>query len=285
VAVLPLRLTQMVYQFRSPVWLGTGPCRVIKCSRRHFANDAPASESHLLSMKILLVDDHVLFREGIALLLRSLIADDSLYQAGTCEEAVAIVAQDPTIELVLMDINLPGASGISGISLIRGAYPLIPVVGLSSSDDKQTILDAIDAGAMGFIPKSSSSAVLFAALQLVLSKGIYIPPEVFLRDRGPSAALTNGSLDKQGTPAYPTPTDLGLTSRQSEVLFLILQGKSAKAICRDLDLSSSTVKIHTSAALRALNVTTRTQAVIAAGRMGLRFDQRGAIRAHSDQTA
>jgi DNA-binding NarL/FixJ family response regulator len=234
-------------------------------------------------MKILLVDDHVLFREGIALLLRSLIADDSLYQAGTCEEAVAIVAQDPTIALVLMDINLPGASGISGISLIRGAYPLIPVVGLSSSDDKQTILDAIDAGAMGFIPKSSSSAVLFAALQLVLSKGIYIPPEV-LRDRGPSAAIANGTLDKQGTPVYTTPSDLGLTSRQSEVLFLILQGKSAKAICRDLDLSSSTVKIHTSAALRALNVTTRTQAVIAAGRMGLRFDQRSSIRAHSDET-
>src|SRR5580704_7351834 len=138
-------------------------------------------------MKILLVDDHVLFREGIALLLRSLVADDSLYQAGTCEAALALVAKDPSIELVLMDINLPDTSGINAISLIRTKFPLIPVVGLSSSDDKQTILDTIDAGAMGFIPKSSSSAVLFAALQLVLSKGIYIPPEVFLRDRGISS--------------------------------------------------------------------------------------------------
>jgi DNA-binding NarL/FixJ family response regulator len=229
-------------------------------------------------MKILLVDDHALFREGIALLLRALVADDSLYQAGTCEEALALVAKDPGIELVLMDINLPGTSGISGISLLRTEFPLIPVVGLSSSDDKQTVLDVIDAGAMGFIPKSSSSAVLFAALQLVLSKGIYIPPEVFLRDRsvGRSAAPW-AAAERPATLNHATPSDLGLTPRQSEVLFLILQGKSAKAICRDLSLSSSTVKSHTSAALRALNVTTRTQAVIAAGRMGLRFDEHTAL--------
>src|SRR5580658_7982160 len=177
-------------------------------------------------MKILLVDDHVLFREGIALLLRSLIAGDSLYQAGTCDEALARVAQDPGIDLVLMDINLPGTSGINAIALIRAEFPLIPVVGLSSSDDKQTILDAIDAGAMGFIPKSSSSAVLFAALQLVLSNGIYLPPEAFLRDRSVvSRSLAPPNVDKFASPQVSTPGDLGLTQRQSEVLFLILQGK------------------------------------------------------------
>jgi DNA-binding NarL/FixJ family response regulator len=237
-------------------------------------------------MKILLVDDHVLFREGIALLLKSLVAGDSLYQAGTCEEAVARVVQDPSIELVLMDINLPGTSGINAIALIRAQFPLIPVVGLSSSDDKQTILDSIDAGAMGFIPKSSSSAVLFAALQLVLSKGIYIPPEAFLRDRSVGARIAvRANGNKSGTGEHARPADLGLTPRQSEVLFLILQGKSAKAIAKDLSLSSSTVKIHTSAALRALNVTTRTQAVIAAGRLGLRFDEHVHPRAHSNETA
>jgi DNA-binding NarL/FixJ family response regulator len=220
-------------------------------------------------MKILLVDDHVLFREGIALLLRTLVADDSLYQAGTCEDALALVARDPGIELVLMDINLPGTSGINAISLIRAEFPLIPVVGLSSSDDKQTILDAIDAGAMGFIPK-----------------GIYIPPEAFLRDRGVAArTVAHAIADKGGSSERATPQDLGLTPRQSDVLFLILQGKSAKAICRDLSLSSSTVKIHTSAALRALNVTTRTQAVIAAGRMGLHFDDYVHPRAHSNEIA
>jgi DNA-binding NarL/FixJ family response regulator len=236
-------------------------------------------------VKILLVDDHVLFREGIALLLRSLVADDSLYQAGTCEAALALVAQNPSIELVLMDIHLPGTSGINAIALLRAKFPLIPVVGLSSSDDKQTILDTIDAGAMGFIPKSSSSAVLFAALQLVLSKGIYIPPEAFLRDRGAPSTTPRVAVDKTGTSERATPADLGLTPRQSEVLFLILQGKSAKAIAKDLSLSSSTVKIHTSAALRALNVTTRTQAVIAAGRLGLRFDKCRPCRVQSDETA
>jgi DNA-binding NarL/FixJ family response regulator len=185
-----------------------------------------------------------------------------------------------------MDINLPGTSGINAISLIRAEFPLIPVVGLSSSDDKQTILDAIDAGAMGFIPKSSSSAVLFAALQLVLSKGIYIPPDAFLRDRsGATRSAMRNSADKSSSSEHATPADLGLTPRQSDVLFLILQGMSAKAICRDLSLSSSTVKIHTSAALRALNVTTRTQAVIAAGRIGLRFDEYVRPRAHTDETA
>ena len=129
-------------------------------------------------------------------------------------------------------------------------------------------------------------AVLFAALQLVLSKGIYIPPEVFLRDRGvPGTMPPRAATDKSATTDHATPADLGLTPRQSEVLFLILQGKSAKAICRDLSLSSSTVKIHTSAALRALNVTTRTQAVIAAGRLGLRFDEGARPRVHSDETA
>ena len=226
-------------------------------------------------MKILLVDDHVLFREGIALLLQSLVAGDPLFQAGTCAEALELLAQNTGVELVLMDIHLPGMSGLNGIALIRERFPLIPVVALSSSDDKQTILSAIDAGAMGFIPKSSSSAVLSSALQLVLSKGIYIPPEAFLRERTLTESLPRRTANPPGSAAHIRPADLGLTPRQAEVLFLILQGKSAKAIGRDLSLSSSTVKIHTSAALRALNVTTRTQAVIAAGRLGLRFDDKG----------
>jgi DNA-binding NarL/FixJ family response regulator len=235
-------------------------------------------------MKILLVDDHVLFREGVALLLESLVAGDRLLQAGTCAEALDSLRDNPGVELVLMDIHLPGTSGLDAISLIRERFPLIPVVGLSSSDDRQTILSAIDAGAMGFIPKSSSSAVLSAALRLVLCKGIYIPPEVLRERNGPDQMLhvVANSTDSTG---HTTPADLGLTSRQAEVLFLILQGKSTKAICRDLSLSSSTVKVHTSAALRALNVTTRTQAVIAAARMGLRFDYQPRGSNHQDDVS
>jgi DNA-binding NarL/FixJ family response regulator len=226
-------------------------------------------------MKILLVDDHVLFREGVALLLQQLVAGDELLQAGACEEALKLLRDDLDVELVLMDIHLPGMSGLDAIPLIRERFPLIPIVALSSSDDRQTILSAIDAGAMGFITKSSSSAVLSAALRLVLSKGIYIPPEI-LRDRG-GLEPVQSPVPQAATSTRTTPADLGLTSRQSDVLFLILQGKSAKAICRDLSLSSSTVKVHTSAALRALNVTTRTQAVIAAAKIGLHFGNRAGV--------
>jgi DNA-binding NarL/FixJ family response regulator len=227
-------------------------------------------------MKILLVDDHVLFREGVALLLRHLVEGDELLEAGTCEEALNLLRNDPNIELVLLDIHLPGMSGLDAIPLIRERSPLTPIVALSSSDDRQTILSAIDAGAMGFIPKSSSSAVLSAALRLVLSKGIYIPPEI-LRDRSGLEPMPSPALHSAKATIRTTPADLGLTSRQADVLFLILQGKSAKAICRDLSLSSSTVKVHTSAALRALNVTTRTQAVVAAARIGLHFGNRSGI--------
>ena len=114
----------------------------------------------------------------------------------------------------------------------------------------------------------------------------HTPPEAFLRDRSVVArAATPISADNSASADYITPRQLGLTPRQADVLFLILQGKSAKAIAKDLSLSSSTVKIHTSAALRALNVTTRTQAVIAAGRLGLRFDDCVQPRVHSDATA
>ena len=142
------------------------------------------------------------------------------------------------------------------------------MVALSSADDRDTVLQAIDAGAMGFVPKSSSSAVLMAALQLILARGIYLPPSAFL---GASTEARPERAREQAPPPPPTPSALGLSPRQSDVLHLILQGKPAKLIERELGLSASTVKVHTSAVLRALNVTTRTQAVVAASRLGLRF--------------
>jgi len=132
----------------------------------------------------------------------------------------------------------------------------------------------LDKGAMGFVPKSSSSSILTSALRLILAHGIYLPPSVFLVDRPSSSANppTTATVNvTQGFLQNKTPQDLGLTPRQSDVLLRILQGKPAKVISRELDLSASTVKTHTSAVLRALNVTTRTQAIIAAGRLGLRF--------------
>jgi DNA-binding NarL/FixJ family response regulator len=207
-------------------------------------------------MKILLVDDHALFREGLVLLLAALVPAAIPLQAGSGEEALALLARETGIELVMLDLGLPGMSGFEGLERLRARHPDLPVVVLSSLEDRDSVLGAIDRGAMGYVPKSSSSAVLAGALALILAKSVYLPPSVFLADRAPLPASGWDSL--------------ALTARQRDVLELILQGKSTKAICRDLNLSPSTIKIHTSAALRALNVTTRTQAVIAASRLGRR---------------
>lgn len=216
-------------------------------------------------MKFLLVDDHALFREGIAMLLATLEPDVEVLEAGSCERALEMLEYSTGIDIVLMDLQLPGMSGIEAIRLLRERYPDIPVVAVSSTEDKDVVLETLDAGAMGYIPKTSTSAILKGALRLVLSKGVYLPPSVFLSE--PMRAAPAGEFGARGV----TPTSLGLTSRQSEVLFRILQGKSAKLIGRELGLSGSTVKVHTSAVLRALNVTTRTQAVVAASKLGLRF--------------
>jgi DNA-binding NarL/FixJ family response regulator len=221
------------------------------------------------TMHVLLVDDHALFREGLALLLRPLMPGLVAREAGSCEEALQSLQEQGLVDLVLMDLGLPGMSGLQGIATLREQWPAMPVVALSSADDRDTVLQAIDAGAMGFIPKSATSAVLIAALKLILARGIYLPPSAFLGSAPTAPApLPTAAPASAGKRA----SDLGLSPRQSEVLYLILQGKPAKLIEREMNLAAGTVKAHTSAVLRALNVTTRTQAVVAAGRLGLRFD-------------
>ena len=230
-------------------------------------------------MKVLLVDDHPLFREGVALLLQRLQADLEVLHAGSCDEALARLEASGPAALALVDVGLPGLSGLDAIALLHERCPEMPVVVMSSSEDRHTVMRALDRGAMGFIPKTSNADTMIAALRLVLVGGIYLPPVAFLEPTPPGAphaaeSLPNASASRPaGQPAL-RPSDLGLSPRQSEVLWLILQGKSAKMIARDLGLGTSTVKSHTGAVLRALNVTTRTQAVVAASRLGLRLNSR-----------
>lgn len=228
-------------------------------------------------MKILLIDDHPLFREGVALLLKPLVDGLETWEAGSCEEAFQLLAQRGSADLVLIDLGLPGLSGLEGLKRLRADHPEAPVVVMSSADDKDTVLAVLDAGAMGFIPKSSTSQVMLGALRLILAKGIYLPPSVFLAARAAPAASPAPAQAAAVAAVVPAsgrqPSDLGMTPRQADVLHLLLQGKPAKLIGRQLNLSLSTVKAHTSAVLRALNVTTRTQAVLAASRMGLRFEE------------
>ena len=227
-------------------------------------------------MKILLVDDHQLFREGVELLLQRLNETLELLQAATCDEAFALCEANPDIDLILLDLNLAGMRGLEGLSLLRERHSGMPVVVLSSVDDAPTIRRAIDAGAMGFIPKSSSSEIMLNALRLVLAKGVYLPPRILLAAsaQGPFTPLHRPlTANARQTGVGPiTPVELGLTPRQADVLYLVLQGKPIKLICRELNLGEGTIKGHVSAVLRALNVTTRTQAIVAAHRLGLIFD-------------
>jgi DNA-binding NarL/FixJ family response regulator len=223
-------------------------------------------------MRVLLVDDHTLFREGIAMLLGSLGTAESVLEADSVESALALLGGGERVDLVLMDLALPGMSGLDGIARLKLDHPGLPVVALSSSDDRESVLAALDAGAMGFIPKSASSGVLMGALKVVMANGIYLPPSAFIGVRGaPAQAIAHPHATAPRQVTATTPAEFGLTARQTEVLLLILQGKPAKLISRELGLADSTVKAHTTAVLRALNVTTRTQAVIAVGKLGLRF--------------
>jgi DNA-binding NarL/FixJ family response regulator len=149
----------------------------------------------------------------------------------------------------------------------------VPVVVLSASDQREDIVRAIDLGAMGYIPKSASNLVMLQALRLVLSGGVYLP-SIALGLRETSTAEPVRAADGA---SRTTPRELGLTTRQAQVLALILQGKPNKVICRELGLAEGTVKIHVAAILRALNVSTRTQAVIEASRLGLQLE--GAVPA------
>ena len=219
-------------------------------------------------MKILIVDDHVLIRQGIRELVRTLSPDATVLEAGNSATALASAAAEPALDLVLLDLMLPGTDGMSTLDLMRARHPDIPVVVLSSREDRASVVDALDRGAMGFIPKSFPAAALLAALRHVLAGGVYLPPET-----GDPGAAPAPTADRA-----KTPSDIGLTDRQAQVLALLVQGKPNKLICRELGLAVGTVKIHMTGILKALGVTSRTQAVIAVGRMGLRLDAAQPVR-------
>jgi DNA-binding NarL/FixJ family response regulator len=215
-------------------------------------------------MKILVVDDHPLMREAVQGVVARLEPGAAVVAAADSERGFAIAEAEPDLDLVLLDLNLPGLAGIPALKAWRRRYPEVPVVVLSSADDRPTVLAAIAAGAAGFIPKSSPNEVLLNALRLVLAGGKYLPPEALAPVAGsgarPARAPTEQTLSLE---------TLGLTDRQAQVLKLLAAGKSNKLIGRELDLAERTVKAHISAVFRALGVTTRTQAALAAARLGL----------------
>ncbi len=222
-------------------------------------------------MKVLVVDDHALVRDALRGVLRELREDASVVEASDWHQANRQIENAPDFDLVLLDLGLPDRDGLEILGELRERYPAISVVVLSARHDRESVASALDLGAQGFIPKSAPREVMLSALNLIFSGGMYIPPEILASPR--PAPTRTAEPEVSGRPT--SGTDLGLTDRQLEVLALLMQGKSNKAICRTLDLAEPTVKNHVTAVLRALNATNRTEAVIAARARG--FDpQRGA---------
>jgi DNA-binding NarL/FixJ family response regulator len=188
-------------------------------------------------------------------LLRELKPDAIVFEAADAAQAMALLAEQPDIALILLDLSLPDRDGLGLLTELRARHPAISVVVLSGFADRANVMRALDLGALGFIPKSAGREVMTSALSLVFSGGVYIPPEI-LASKSPTAK-----------PQLP-PSDLGLTGRQADVLALMMLGKSNKAICRRLDLAEATVKNHVTAILKVLGVSNRTEAVLAASARG-----------------
>lgn len=218
-------------------------------------------------MKILLIDDHALFREGLRLLLERIDFNFEVLEAGDCQTAFELIKMTPDLGLVLLDLNLPDTPGLDVLSMIRTHHPTMPVVVISAAQDRPTVLEAINRGAMGFIPKSSDSRLLLNALQLVLAKGVYIPPSVLTNPLDAGEMTPQFALKGKGETLH----DLGLGERQIEALALLVQGLPNKLIARKMGLTEATVKSHVAAIFRTLNVSNRTQAVLAVGKLGYTF--------------
>ena len=206
-------------------------------------------------MKCLLVDDHAIFRDALALLVAVRHPQVALRHAACLADALQALSTDPSLELVLLDLALPDSEGLHTLQAVRDAAPMARVIVLSADDRAETVLAAIEQGAAGFIPKTASAGVLEEALRVVLQRGVFVPPAALL----------------QAAPAAAVAQPLQLSQRQREVLAMLIEGKSNKVIGKLLGLSPSTVRTHVEALFLRLGAHNRTQAVVAAARLGLRL--------------
>lgn len=208
-------------------------------------------------LKILVADDHELFRDGIGLSLMSLDPDVQTEMVTDYDSLFTALNQGKIFDLILTDLAMPGMKWTDALARLRKEKPQVPVVVLSAVHDRDSVLQAIELGASGFVPKTSSARVILSAIQLVMAGGTYLPPDLLQ------------AAPEEDHSTTEIAAEIGLTPRQMDVLEHICQGKSNKVIARDLDLTEGTVKLHVTAILKALNVQNRTEAVIEATKQGL----------------
>ena len=215
-------------------------------------------------MNVLIIDGHPLVHEVLGNLVRSVFGDVKLRTALDLEGAAATMRNNVKLDLALLDLALPECVGIEALTQFRGICPTVPVLVVSADDSRGTILAAMKAGAIGYLPKTLTPKVMGAAINLVRAGGFYVPYE----------ALGHERLVARGTAAGHTasPPRLGLTDRQREVLQLIQKGYNNRKIARQLEISESTVKQHLHTMFGTLRVSSRTEAIAAAQRLGFRHE-------------
>lgn len=211
-------------------------------------------------MKLLLVEDHALVRDGMSLTLRQLDDCVEVLEAGDGGSALGLIERHPNVDLVLLDLMLPDGNGLGFLHTLRASHPTLPVIVVSALDDANTVRSAIQAGANGFVPKSSQSDVLLDAIHAVLAGGLFVPD-----DDDPKAGPGGVSHMPGGS------NDLGLSDAQMRVFKLLVQGLSNREIGLSLCLAEGTVKIHVSKIFRCLGVSSRPQAMVLATRLGLKL--------------
>ena len=203
-------------------------------------------------MDFLLVDDHPMIHETLAAVVRSLVPGARIHSEAGLAGALARARGLEQLELVLLDLGLPGYSGIDALLRFRKALPRARILIVSASDDAESVRSALDAGAVGYVPKTSQPGVLADALRLILAGGIYRPAVNAVPRKTPSMG------------------DLGLTERQAEVLRLLARGLANGEIARKLAIAENTVKQHAHSAYRILGVSSRTEAMVVLARLGIR---------------
>ncbi len=219
-------------------------------------------------MKILLVDDHALFREGMHHIVSQLDEQVDILDAGNFLDALNIAENNPDLDLVLLDLKMPGSEGMASVNLFHSRYPGVPIVVISGTDRRGDIESVIQSGAVGFVSKASSSKDMLQALRTVLGGGIYLPPQLLQQ------ALSGVEEARRDGRSWRI-NKSGLTARQMEVLQHLARGMSNKDIALAVGLAEGTVKVHVAAIFQALRVNNRNEASRAALDMCLVADEAG----------
>ena len=211
---------------------------------------------------IIVADDHPLYRDAVMDVIGRYIEHDHLLQAGSLEQVFQLLDAYPDADLVLLDLNMPGMNGLTGLSSLRERYPATAVAMMSAHDEKATVLDAIQRGASGYISKSLERKALAHALQQLLNGEMYLPAASFTH-----SAATSAEPQSETTQYQQQQAEQLLTERQYEVLLLLAEGASNKAIAERLHIAETTVKTHVSAILEKLQLENRMQAGLLASRL------------------